>query len=140
MGALPWRVFALRALGLLPSWGNADPVAYVLSLNLHRRHLDTSQRAMVGAKAKDVYVQMAKERMKEAALRGNKNRHGKDAPAPANLPGPANHGDARDQVAAVLNISGRSVDHPARVLKDGVPELVAAVEEVRIPVSVASIN
>ena len=128
-------------LGLLPSCGNADPVAYVLSLNLHRRHLDTSQRAMAGARAKDVYVKLAKERMRDGAARGNKTRHGKESPAVENLPQPAmNEGKARDQVAEVLGISGRTVDHAARVLRDGVPELIAAVEEARMAVSEASLN
>ena len=46
-----WR--ACEALGIKPKWVDYegdDPLGHVLSLNLHRRHLDASQRAMVGAR------------------------------------------------------------------------------------------
>jgi ParB-like nuclease family protein len=47
------RFLACQRAGVEPSFkeyvGN-DPLAYVISLNLKRRHLDTSQRAMIAAK------------------------------------------------------------------------------------------
>jgi hypothetical protein len=46
------RARACEQLGKEPNirtFTGPDPVGFILSVNLHRRHLDTSQRAMVAA-------------------------------------------------------------------------------------------
>lgn len=100
-----------------------DPFAYVVSKNLHRRHLDESQRALCAARAKSMFEAAARERM----------RRGKEDPV-ANLP----QGKSRDQAAALMAVSPRSVEHASRVLRSGSPELVAAVESGEVSVSRAS--
>lgn len=48
------RLMACERLGIEPStwvYPGADPVAYVLSANLHRRHLTTSQKVVAAVKA-----------------------------------------------------------------------------------------
>lgn len=105
-----------------------DPVAYVLSLNLHRRHLTPSQASMCAARARDVYEKQAKERMSE----GGKNK------GVENLP-PLEPAKARDAAGKAFGVSGKSVDHAKRVIEKGIPELAKAVDEGRMAVSTAAI-
>src|SRR5262245_61481780 len=102
----------------------ADPVAYVLSLNLHRRHLTPSQAAMVGGRARDWYDAQAKERM----LRGKK------ADPMVNLP----QGPARDHAAKAVGVSGKSIDFASKVISKGTPALQAAVDKDLLAVSTAA--
>src|SRR5713101_3766846 len=123
------RLRACEAAGVLPDFqdwdGTGDPVAYVISVNLRRRHLSESQRAMVAARAKKIFESSARERQ----------RVGGRTKLPANLP---EAGESRAKAAALLNVSARSVENAARVLRDGVPELARAVEEGKIAVSTAA--
>ncbi len=104
-----------------------DPVAYVLSLNLHRRHLTPSQRAMVGARAREFYDRQTKERQKEAGKTHGRGR------VPANLPEPI-HADARDQAGKAVGVSGKTIDYATKVLREAERELVKAVDEGRVSV------
>lgn len=106
-----------------------NPVEYVLSKNLFRRHLNESQRSMIGARAKGVYSEKAKERQKAGLKKG------KDKPVVENLPP---REKARDQAAAAVNVSGKSIDHASTVLDKGSPELVAAVDAGTVAVSKAA--
>lgn len=106
----------------------SDPVAYVLSLNIHRRHLSETQRAIAGAKAMEMYSSAAKERQRLSKGQGIKG--------PVNLPDLK--GDARDKVGEVVGVSGKSISHGVKVLSDGTPKLVAAVEADKIAVSTAA--
>ena len=109
-----WR--ACEASGVHPTlveYDGDDPLAWVISLNLHRRHLDESQRAMVAAKI--------------ATLPKGANQH----TAPANLP-------TQPEAAALLNVSERTVRSARRVLDRGSGELVSAVESGRVSVSAAA--
>lgn len=106
----------------------SDPVGYVLSLNLHRRHLTPSQASMCAARAREIYEREAKERQGKRT----------DLNIPANLP-EGNKGDARDIAGKAFGVSGKTVDHATRVIEKGIPELAKAVDEGRMAVSTAAI-
>jgi N6-adenosine-specific RNA methylase IME4 len=87
-----------------------DPLAYVISLNLKRRHLNESQRAMVAAKL--------------ATLKLGDNQHSE---------GPSIEGSSK-----LLNVGHASVERAKTVQRAGVPELIAAVERGQVSVSAAA--
>lgn len=118
--------------------GEADPIAYVVSLNLKRRHLDESQRAMCAAAAKGMYEVEARERQRAAAERTNAIRAGETLVA--NLPPPQeDQGKSRDKAAALFNVSPRSVESASKVRREAVPEIVKAVERGDVSVSAAAV-
>ena len=96
-----------------------------LSLNLHRRHLDESQRAMVAART-------AKWMEKEAA-----ERRGTRTDIQANLPG-SQFGQTRDKAGALVNVSPRSVTNAAKVLRHGCDKLIELVDTGELAVSAAA--
>jgi ParB-like chromosome segregation protein Spo0J len=89
-----------------------DLNALVISLNLRRRHLDESQRAMVAARL--------------ANLPLGSNQH-------AQICAPS-----QDSAAEMLNVSRRTVQHARAVLEHGAPELATAVDSGVIAVSSAA--
>lgn len=131
------RYRACQIAGVEPKFDYADgrvigdPFRYVASLNLHRRHLTESQRAMVGAKMKEHFAVLAKERQREGGKIGGES----DAKGSANLHEASR---ASADAAALVNVSTRSVDSASRVIERGAPELVAAVERGDVAVSAAA--
>lgn len=95
--------------------GTGDLTSIVVSLNLKRRHLSESQRAMVAAKLANI------------------NSSGRPAANPANLPN-----ISTSDAATMLTISERSVRSASKVLRDGVPELIEKVESGEVSVSAAA--
>lgn len=89
---------------------NQDPLAFVVSRNLHRRHLDASQRAMIAAKM---------------------------ARLPAHRPAGNASKEAVTQASAarLLNVSRPSVQRARTVLENASPEQIKAVEKGEASVS-----
>ncbi len=118
------RWMACLRAGVKPRTVNVnpkDPVAYVLALNLDRRHLDATQQAMVAGRAKEIYEKQAKERLK------TKGGHS----GPVNLPEAS--GDARDLAGKAIGVSGKSVDHAVKVLEKGSKQLIEACDSGKVP-------
>jgi ParB-like chromosome segregation protein Spo0J len=80
----------------------AETLAFIVSANLHRRHLNESQRAMVAARL--------------ATLQLGANQHAQEC-APS-----------QEQAAQTLNVSRRLVQDARKVQERGTPEEIAAVQ------------
>lgn len=93
--------------------GEFDPFKWVLSINLHRRHLTESQRAMVAAKL--------------AKLKRGDNQHREKHPS-IEVP-------STEQAAVMLNVGRASVERARQVLEHGSKEIIEAVEQGQLPVS-----
>ena len=116
------RYLAWRRVGVEPRYQEWDGigtlVSFVVSLNLKRRHLNESQRAMIAAKLAN---------MRQGART--------DLEPPANWP----EGEvSQPEAAAMLAVSERSLRRARAVIERGVPELQQAVERGEMAISAAS--
>lgn len=113
-----WR--ACQALGIKPKtkdYKGNDPVGHVISLNLTRRHLSESQRAMIADKLSTL------------------GHGGARRSASANL----RLETTATKAASALNVSPRSVDNAHKVHEKGTKALQKAVERDEIAVSTAAV-
>jgi N6-adenosine-specific RNA methylase IME4/ParB-like chromosome segregation protein Spo0J len=91
-----------------------DPVAFVVSKNVARRHLDESQRAMAAARI--------------ATLQNGQRKSAS----------PIGEGRSQAEAAQILNVGKRSVERARDVLDQGEATLVKAVEQGKVSVSAAA--
>jgi hypothetical protein len=105
------KITELRKYTHWKEYEGNDPIGFVLSMNLHRRHLNESQRAMVAAKL--------------ASLEPGANQHTKQ-------------GTSIDVTSKLLNVGRASIDRAKVVLTKGDPSLIAAVEQGEKAVSAAA--
>jgi hypothetical protein len=74
------RYRACQHAGVTPrfdEWSGESPTAYVLSLNLHRRHLTEDQRAAIAVEAKERFEEEAREVQRRAGAQGHEGGRGK---------------------------------------------------------------
>lgn len=109
--------YPVREFGEESSDGE-DPLAFVISHNLHRRHLTESQRGMVASKLANM---------------GHGGRRGQEANLPLERPPVTN-----TSAAELLNVSERTVKTARKVRDQGAPELSEAVERGEVSVSAAA--
>jgi len=111
---------------VMSEYEGEDALAFVISHNLHRRHLNESQRAMVASR-------MAK--LKSGNPTG-KNQHGTPPIGEVPKDFSLSHQD-RKSVADKLQVGTSSLDRARRVQRDGADEVVDAVDRGEIRVSTA---
>jgi hypothetical protein len=107
------RYLACILAGIEPRFENyagSDPLGFVISCNWPRRHLNESQRSMVGARIAD--------------QKSGANRHSDGVPI--------------GTAAKLVNVSKRSVARGKKVLRHGSPDLIKAVDAGSIKVSAAA--
>jgi hypothetical protein len=114
------RLRAMEELGRQPDIAeldeDQDPWKYVISHNLHRRHLTTSQRAMVASKLANM-------------------RQGDGGPGRSKV---SNDTIAMDDAAKQLNVGRATVARAKQVQEHGSESVKEAVEQGSLPVSLAS--
>lgn len=103
-----------------------DAAAFVVSLNIHRRHLTESQRAMAAAKLANIEVGQNQHSRGSANLRTLFDDDAKPAPM------------SQGEAAKLLNVSDRSVSTAKKVQEEAPAEIVQAVERGQISVSLAA--
>lgn len=115
----------LRACGLagvaprFEFWtGEGSPTEWVVSQNLHRRHLSTSQRALIAAELKAVLA---------AESNTKRKTDGTFKPGSSRATNSQTDGEVAAKVAAALHVSPVSVYQAQRVLRAAPVEVVAAV-------------
>lgn len=99
---------------------------WIVSHNLHRRHLTVSQRAAVAVEYERVFASEAKARHAEAVAKSNRERNS-ESPYKESLPDMGLGKQASDEAGDLFNVSGRSV-RDAKFVADNDPELAAQVK------------
>lgn len=102
-------------------------LAYVVSTNVHRRHLSAGQKAIVAARLLPMYEAQAKARQGART----------DLNIPANLR-ESEKGEAAEKAAKETGASARNVQHAKALLDAAQPEVVQAVERGTITLHAAT--
>jgi hypothetical protein len=123
------RYRACREAGVQPKtreWdGRGSLVAFVLSLNMHRRHLTSSQRAAVAAELLPLLETEAKERQRVAGGDRQSARGKARGSVPQKVAGAV--GESRELAAKIAGTNKQYVS-AAKRLKEGAPDLFEQVK------------
>jgi ParB-like chromosome segregation protein Spo0J len=109
------RIRACEKLGLdyTPrDYTGDDPLSFVISMNVRRRHLDESQRAMVAARLSNLQ-------------RGRPEKT------------PSIEGITQERAATLLNVGLATVERAKKVQRDAAPEVIQAVDEGKMTITAA---
>lgn len=125
------RYRACLELGIEPKfkqYEGDEPLSFVISLNLHRRHLTTEQKLKIGLKMLPEFEARAKERQRE--YHGNQYDNNESGLV-VKLPQVQNEQEqpkARDEVAKIVKVSASYLQQAKKIEKEA-PELIAQMDD-----------
>jgi hypothetical protein len=121
------RYLACKKAGVEPKFqewdGKGSLVRFVFSVNVPRRHLSESQRAMIAAKLATWKPGTSKQKAMAGERRG--------------IPRPCDEEFTVPEAAEMLNVDQTTIREAKRVHRDGAPEVIAAVQEGEVSVHMA---
>jgi 16S rRNA G966 N2-methylase RsmD len=101
-----------------------DPISFVISLNLKRRHLTAGQKAMLALQVLSAYEEQGKQRMAEG---GGDKKSDQAKSGGADLHQPIDRAPkSMDKAGAVVGVSGKAVSQAKRIEKHA-PDLAEKV-------------
>lgn len=112
--------------------GEGSIVAWVVSENLHRRHLTNQQRAVVAVNVEKAFAAEAAERSQSNLLQNQGSIDGINGATREEA------GRSADKAAKVLNVSAASVKRAKRVLENADPALAEAAASGAVSLSAAA--
>lgn len=119
------RYRACERLGIEPiseEYTGDDPLSYVVSINIRRRHMDKSQRAMLATEMLPEFEEEAKERQgKRVDLTLGSDDHN------------VSFGRSRENVASIFGVSGPTIQRAKRIKEEApgkVPAIVSGKESI----------
>jgi hypothetical protein len=135
------RLSACRRAGVEPRFEIAaeiaSPTLYVVSKNIHRRHLTTSQRAAIAVEMLPMLADEAKARQREGGRRGGENKVMVSVPQPYSNNEPNElRGTSRDIAGRAVGVGGSSVGRAAILQRDA-PEEFERVKKGEVTVGAA---
>lgn len=132
------RLRACKELGVEPlfvDFDGGDPIAFVLSSNVHRRHLTASQRAAVAVEAETMFKAQAEKRQRAAGPRSAAKRIGKTVTPKREEA--SDGGEAIGQAAKAVGAS-RTTAAKAKAVKKAAPEKFEAIKRGEVTVDAAA--